>query len=88
MNTDFIVEITQQALALTLWLGGPLVAAAALIGLIVSFFQAITQIQDQTLAFGFKLLVVFGLLAILGAWMGGMLVQFGDRIFDTITGIK
>lgn len=88
MKPDFIVEITQQALALMLWLGGPLVAAAALVGLVVSFFQAITQIQDQTLALAFKLLVVFGLLAILGAWIGSMLVQFGDRIFDIITGIR
>ena len=88
MDSDMITGLTQRALSLTLLLGGPLVAGAAIVGLVISFLQAVTQIQDQTLATAFKVLVVFAMCAVLGSWMGAMLTQFGDQIFDTITRIK
>lgn len=88
METETVTALTQRALALTLLLGGPLVLGAALVGLVISFLQAVTQIQDQTLATAFKVLVVFGLCALLGTWMGAMLIQFGEQIFSDITEIK
>ncbi|MFK7963866.1 MAG: type III secretion system export apparatus subunit SctS [Burkholderiaceae bacterium] len=83
-----IIEMTREALTLTLWLGSPLVLSAALIGLLVSFLQALTQIQDQTLAFAFKVIVVFVVLALLGGWIGTLLLQYGDKMFDAIVEIK
>lgn len=88
MNSTTIVSLTQQALMLTLWLGAPLVLGAALVGLLISVFQALTQIQDQTLAFAFKTVVVFGLLALLGSWIGTMLLQYGERVLTLIAGIR
>lgn len=84
MNTEAILELTREAILLTLLLGAPIVISAALIGLIISFLQALTQIQDQTLSFAFKTIVVFVLLAVLGGWLGSMLVRFGEKMFDAI----
>ena len=88
MNTTTIVELAQQALMLTLWLGAPMVIGAALVGLGVGVFQALTQIQDQTLAHALKAIVVFGLLLLLGAWLGATLIAFGDRILGAIAGVR
>jgi type III secretion HrpO family protein len=88
MNTSTIVELTQQALLLTLWLGAPLVVGAALVGLSVGIFQALTQIQDQTMAYALKAIVVFGLVLLIGSWLGGTLLAFGDRIFGAVAGIR
>lgn len=88
MDTSTVVSLTQDTLRLTLLIGAPLVLGAAIVGLLVSFLQAITQIQDQTMATAFKVLVVFVLLALLGTWMGSLLIQFGDKIFLDITKIK
>jgi type III secretion protein S len=88
MNTGTLIEFTQQALLLTLWLGAPLVVGAALVGLSVGVFQALTQIQDQTLAFALKAIVVFGLLLVIGTWLGATLLAFGDRIMGAIAGVR
>jgi type III secretion HrpO family protein len=88
MNTSTIIELSQQALMLTLWLGAPLVVSAALVGLSVGIFQALTQIQDQTLAYALKAIIVFGLVLILGAWLGATLLAFGERIMGAIAGIR
>jgi len=83
-----LIELAREALILTLWMGAPLVLATALIGLIVSFLQALTQIQDQTLAFAFKVIAVFALLVLMGGWLGTLLLQYGDKMFQTISGIR
>ena len=88
MNTSTIVEFTQQALMLTLWLGAPLVLAAAFVGLAIGFLQALTQIQDQTLSFAIKVVVVFGLVAILGGWMGATLMNFAEQVLSNIATIR
>jgi flagellar biosynthetic protein FliQ len=53
------------------------------VGLLVSVFQATTQIQEQTLSFAPKMVVVFGCLALLGSWLGSQLFRFTYRLFDT-----
>jgi type III secretion HrpO family protein len=88
MNTSTVIEFSQQALMLTLWLGAPMVIATALVGLTIGVFQALTQIQDQTLAHAVKTIVVFGLLLLLGAWLGATLLNFGERILGAIAGIR
>jgi flagellar biosynthesis protein FliQ len=74
--------ITQEALYLTLIVSVPPIVLSLLVGLIISVFQATTQIQEQTLTFAPKLVVVFGVLALAGTWMGGQLLRFTLHLFD------
>ena len=77
-----IIFITQEALYLVLVCSGPPVLISLVVGLMIAVFQATTQIQEQTLTFAPKMVIVFGILALLGSWMGSMLVQFTTRVFD------
>lgn len=74
--------ITQEALYLTLLASGPPIALALVVGLFISVFQAATQIQEQTLTFAPKLLVVFGVLALAGTWIGSQILRFTFHLFD------
>jgi flagellar biosynthetic protein FliQ len=77
-----IIFITQEALYLVLVCSGPPVVISLVVGLIIAVFQATTQIQEQTLTFAPKMVIVFGILALMGSWMGSMLLQFTARVFD------
>jgi flagellar biosynthesis protein FliQ len=74
--------ITQEALYLTLIVSGPPIVISLVVGLIISVFQATTQIQEQTLTFAPKLIAVFGVLALAGTWIGGQLLRFTFHLFD------
>jgi flagellar biosynthetic protein FliQ len=74
--------ITQEALVLVLVCSGPPVLLGLVIGLMISIFQATTQIQEQTLTFAPKVVVVFGVLALLGPWIGSQLLRFAFHLFD------
>jgi flagellar biosynthesis protein FliQ len=74
--------ITQEALYLTLIVSGPPIVLSLVVGLIISVFQATTQIQEQTLTFAPKLVVVFGVLALGGTWIGSQLLRFTFHLFD------
>jgi flagellar biosynthetic protein FliQ len=79
---DQLASIAQQALYLTLIVSGPPVLLSLLGGFVVGIFQATTQIQEHTLTFAPKVILVFGFLAIGGPWVGGMLVRFTHFVFD------
>jgi type III secretion protein S len=72
-----------QLCYLVLMLSMPAIAVASLTGLIVSLFQAITQLQEQTLSFGIKLVSVIATILITAGWLGGELVRFSKGIFDS-----
>ncbi|MBI3186075.1 MAG: flagellar biosynthesis protein FliQ [Myxococcales bacterium] len=74
--------ITQEALVLVLVASGPPVVLSLVVGFIISVFQATTQIQEQTLSFAPKVVVVFGVLALAGGWIGSQLMRFTFQIFD------
>lgn len=74
--------ITQEALVLVLVCSAPPVIMGLVVGLIISVFQATTQIQEQTLTFAPKVVVVFGVLALLGSWIGSQLLRFTFHLFD------
>ncbi|ARU59444.1 type III secretory pathway needle complex export protein [Oleiphilus messinensis] len=80
MNVD-IIRFTQEALWLMLILTAPPVLAAAFTGLIISFLQAITQIQEQTIPFAVKLAVVAIVLLLMAGVIGENLYQYTNRIF-------
>jgi flagellar biosynthetic protein FliQ len=74
--------ITREALVLVLVVSAPPVLIGLIIGLIISIFQATTQIQEQTLTFAPKVIVVFGVLALGGSWIGSQLLRFTFHCFD------
>ena len=84
---DSVLELTKQALMLTLLLSGPPIAAAALVGLVVAFLQAATQIQEQTFAYAIKFVVIVVTLFLTGALIGGTLYNYADNIFVYFPGL-
>lgn len=87
MSAEALVAVMGRTLVATLLVGGPVVAAALVIGLIVSIFQAATQINEATLTFVPKLIVVTVLLIAFGPAMLGSLVDLTRFIFATASGI-
>lgn len=82
-----VLELTRQALWLTLILSGPPIAAAALVGLVVAFLQAATQLQEQTFAYAIKFVVIVITLFVTGALIGGTLYTYADKIFVDFPGL-
>ena len=76
MSPELVMTLAQQALQLTLLVSAPLLLAALATGLVVSIFQAATQINEMTLSFIPKLLVMFVTLVVAGPWMLQTLVSF------------
>jgi flagellar biosynthetic protein FliQ len=84
MTPESVMTLGQQAIEMTLLLSAPLLLSALIIGLIVSIFQAATQINEQTLSFIPKLVGIFFVLVIAGPWMVTMMVDFIHRLFSNI----
>ncbi len=84
MTPETVMSIAQQALLVLLLVGAPLMLAALAIGLIVSIFQAATQINEMTLSFIPKLVGVFLTLVIAGPWMTTLLLDYVRRLFSSI----
>lgn len=87
MTPTTVVELGRQALEVTLMISAPLFAAALVTGLIVSIFQAATQINEQTLSFVPKLVVVFVTLVIAGPWMLTKFIDYIQRLYESIPGL-
>jgi flagellar biosynthetic protein FliQ len=77
-----LTYVIQQALMLVLVISAPPIILSLVIGFIISVFQATTQIQEQTLTFAPKLVIIFGVLGLAGPWMGANLMRFTHNIFD------
>ena len=80
-------DLARQALWLTLTLAAPMLLAGVLVAMIVSVFQAATQNLEPTLSFVPKLLVIVAVLAVLGGWMGGRLVEFTQELLGSFPGL-
>ncbi len=81
MDTSAIMY-TAKALYLVLMLSMPPILVASIVGILVSLIQAITQLQEQTLAFGIKLLAVVLTLFFMGGWLTGELLRYSEEIFN------
>lgn len=82
MNQSFLLETTNQALILVLLLSMPPIIVATVVGVLVSLLQALTQIQEQTLGFAIKLIVVTVTLLFTASWTGAEMYKFTEHIFD------
>lgn len=86
MNSQNVLTLGMQAMQIMLMLSAPLLLTALLIGLVVSIFQAATQINEQTLSFIPKLVGIVGALAVAGPWMISIFTEFMQRVFEGIPG--
>lgn len=84
MTPGVVMEIGRQAIEATLFLAGPPLLAALAVGLVISIFQAATQINESTLQFVPKLVVMFIVLLLAGPWMLQYLMDYIERLFQSI----
>lgn len=79
---DAAIDYAVKALYLVLMLSLPPIVVASVVGIVLSLIQAVTQLQEQTLTFGVKLLAVVLTLFLMGGWLGGELLRYGGEIFS------
>jgi flagellar biosynthesis protein FliQ len=84
VNQDVVISLTMDAMALALKVALPLLLVGLVVGLVVSVFQAVTQIQEQTLAFIPKVLALIAVIVILGPWMLGQLESYTAALWGAI----
>ncbi|MBM6618431.1 flagellar biosynthesis protein FliQ [Bacillus suaedaesalsae] len=84
MSSEFVISTAEQAIYTVLMISGPLLLLALGIGLLVSIFQATTQIQEQTLAFVPKIVAVFVGIIFFGPWMLSRMISFTYQIFSNL----
>lgn len=84
MSEGAIVSLGRDAVLTVLLVAGPMLLAGLGVGLLVSLFQATTQIQEQTLTFIPKIVAVLVALVVFGAWMLRTLVEFTMRVFSAM----
>lgn len=80
MSEDFIRDISREGIKIALMLSSPMLIGALFIGILVSLFQAVTQINEQTLSFIPKIVVVVGALAIFSPWMSDTIINFTKEL--------
>ena len=76
MGQDFYIDIANQAVRTTLLLSSPMLLGALFTGIIISIFQAVTQINEQTLSFIPKIIVIVGAVAIFSPWLSEEMTTF------------
>lgn len=85
MSEELILKLGQETLKTTALLCGPMLASALVIGLLVSVFQAVTQINEATLTFIPKMVVVGVVLVIAAPWMMDVMNNFTVQLFENLT---
>jgi flagellar biosynthetic protein FliQ len=84
MNEDVIMKLAQDALKVTAMLSAPILLSTLVIGLVISVFQALTQINEATLTFIPKMIVVAIVIVLAGPWMLDMLSHYTVNLFENI----
>jgi flagellar biosynthetic protein FliQ len=87
MTPQTVMELGRQALEITLLVSAPLLLAALITGLIISIFQAATQINESTLSFVPRLVAMFITMIVAGPWMLEVMIEYIRRLFTSIPGI-
>lgn len=88
MDLDTLVTYVREALMLVLLLSVPTILVAGVAGLLMAFLQAVTQVQDQTIAFSVKLVAVIVAIALSSGWLGGELYNFANQMLMAIPGVR
>jgi flagellar biosynthetic protein FliQ len=84
MDTQTVLTIAQHAVEITVLISAPLLLTVLIVGLLISVFQAATQINEMTLSFIPKLLAMCGVLVLLGPWLIGVMVDYIRQLIGQI----
>jgi flagellar biosynthetic protein FliQ len=84
MTPEYVIGFARQAIEVTLLVSAPMLGLGLLVGIVISLFQAVTQIQEMTLVFVPKIVAVMVALVVFSPWMIRMLVAFTARVFMDI----
>lgn len=84
MDAGVMIQLGREAIALTLTLGFPILLAAIAVGLLVGLFQALTQIQEQSLAFVPKIFIVLLVLSLTLPWMMTTMIEYTQQLIQNI----
>ncbi|TGB04793.1 flagellar biosynthesis protein FliQ [Halobacillus salinus] len=84
MNSQMVISFAKEGIYTVLMVSGPLLILALAVGLLVSIFQATTQIQEQTLAFIPKIVAVMIGMVFFGPWMLTSMVEFAANVFNNL----
>jgi flagellar biosynthesis protein FliQ len=87
MTPESVMTLGQKAMEVTLMVSAPLLLVALATGLIVSIFQAATQINEMTLSFIPKLIALFITLVLAGPWMLSVMLDYMRQVFESIPGL-
>jgi flagellar biosynthesis protein FliQ len=87
MTPTTVVALGREAMIIALLVAAPMFIAALATGLLISILQAATQINEATLSFVPKLVIMFGTLILVGPWMITLLTDYIRRLFESIPGI-
>lgn len=84
MDQDTVINLASQAMSLAFKVAGPLLLGAMAVGLLVSIFQAVTQIQEQSLTLIPKIAAIAVIVVLLGPWMLDQLVLYTTNLYSAI----
>ncbi len=84
MTAEYVIGFGRQAIEITLLLSAPMLGLGLLVGLLISLFQAVTQIQEMTLTFVPKIVATLAAIIFFSPWMIQTLVSFTARVFMNI----
>ena len=84
MDQGTVIDIAQRALMVVIYVSAPMLGLSLIVGLAVSIFQATTQIHEQTLTFVPKILAVVAAVAVFGAWMLRVLIEYTQNLYLNI----
>jgi flagellar biosynthetic protein FliQ len=84
MNSEFVIGLAGQALYTVLKVSAPMLGVGLIVGLLVSIFQATTQIQEQTLAFVPKIIAVFLAILLFGPWILNVMIDFTSQLLGNL----
>ncbi|MCG6967379.1 MAG: flagellar biosynthesis protein FliQ [Chromatiaceae bacterium] len=84
MDADTVIDVGRQAMEVTILLAAPILLASLVVGLIISMFQAATQINEMTLSFVPKLMVVAAVMVTAGPWMLRQITGFTQRLVENL----
>ncbi|MBT6096699.1 MAG: flagellar biosynthesis protein FliQ [Rhodospirillaceae bacterium] len=87
MNEAAVLEVGREALWVVLKVAGPIMGAGLLIGLTIALFQALTTIQEMTLTFVPKILVIFSAIIFFLPFMMTTVIEFARTLFDRMVGL-
>ena len=87
MTQDLAIEVGREALFMVMLVAAPMLGLGLIVGVIVSIFQATTQIQEQTLVFVPKIIATFVAILLFGPWMLGMMVDYTREIFTSFNSL-